>query len=218
MPPAAGVAGVLFALLLGMTLCLLRLSGGSWLHASPGWFNQERFSLVLGATPFAGIAFLWFIGVVRDRIGEREDRFLATVSLGSGLLFVALLFAASAVATGVLAEETGAPWTFGRKLAAILLHTYAMRMAAVFMLSTSTIGLRTGFSPRWIALLGYLVAVVLLLGIRISLWVELLFPFWVLVLSLQILAETYRHSPGSEASQRVTTQGGAECEQPRRSA
>ena len=43
--------------------------------------------------PFAGIAFLWFIGVVRDRIGEREDKFFATVFFGSGLLFVAMLFA-----------------------------------------------------------------------------------------------------------------------------
>ena len=50
--------------------------------------------------PFAGIAFLWFIGVLRDRIGEREDRFFATVFLGSGLLFVAMLFVAAAIAAG----------------------------------------------------------------------------------------------------------------------
>jgi len=43
--------------------------------------------------PFAGIAFLWFIGVLRDRLGELEDRFFATVFLGSGLLFLAMLFA-----------------------------------------------------------------------------------------------------------------------------
>ena len=49
--------------------------------------------------PFAGIMFLWFVAVVRDQIGEREDRFFATVFFGSGLLFVALLFAAAAVAT-----------------------------------------------------------------------------------------------------------------------
>ena len=48
--------------------------------------------------PFAGIMFLWFIAVIRDQIGEREDRFFATVFFGSGLLFVAILFAAMAVA------------------------------------------------------------------------------------------------------------------------
>jgi hypothetical protein len=36
--------------------------------------------------PFAGIAFLWFIAAIRSQLGEREDRFFATVFLGSGLL------------------------------------------------------------------------------------------------------------------------------------
>ena len=49
--------------------------------------------------PFAGITFLWFVAVVRDQVGEREDRFFATVFLGSAILFVALLFVALAVAT-----------------------------------------------------------------------------------------------------------------------
>jgi hypothetical protein len=51
-----------------------------------------RILIALNMVPFSGIAFLWFIGVVRDLIGEREDRFFATVFLGSGLLFVAMLF------------------------------------------------------------------------------------------------------------------------------
>ena len=46
--------------------------------------------------PFAGIAFLWFIGVIRTRLGDREDKLFATVFLGSRLLFVALLFLAGA--------------------------------------------------------------------------------------------------------------------------
>ncbi len=60
--------------------------------------------IALNLVPFAGIAFLWFIGVVRDRIGQREDRFFASVFLGSGLLFVAMLFAAAAFAGGLIAE------------------------------------------------------------------------------------------------------------------
>jgi hypothetical protein len=54
--------------------------------------------LALYLVPFAGIAFLWFIGVLRDRLGELEDRFFATVFFGSGLLFLAMLFASAAVA------------------------------------------------------------------------------------------------------------------------
>jgi hypothetical protein len=40
--------------------------------------NSNAVALGLNLVPFAGIAFLWFIGVLRDRLGEREDRFFAT--------------------------------------------------------------------------------------------------------------------------------------------
>ena len=63
-------------------------------------------AVALNLIPFAGIAFLWFVGVLRDRIGEREDRFFATVLLGSGLLFVAMLFIGAAVAGGLIAGVT----------------------------------------------------------------------------------------------------------------
>lgn len=66
----------------------------------------------------------------------------------------------------------------GRRIAALLLNSYAMRMAAVFMISTATIGLRTRFMPRWLAISGILIAVVLLLGVAVTRWVEVLFPLW----------------------------------------
>ena len=58
--------------------------------------------LALNLVPFAGIAFLWFMGVVRDRLGSNEDRFFATVFLGSGLLFLAMLFTSAAIAGGLI--------------------------------------------------------------------------------------------------------------------
>jgi len=198
-PRAAGIAGVLFAVLLSMALVLLRLAVPSQPGDAHAWLSDTKVALALQLVPFSGIAFLWLIGVVRDRIGEREDRFLATVSLGSGLLFVALLFVASGVAAGLLADmaaaRSGAPretWLLGRRIAAALMHTYAMRMAAVFMFSTSTIGIRTGFIPRWLAASGYAIAAILLLGIGVTLWVELLFPLWVLLLSLVILVASFK--------------------------
>jgi hypothetical protein len=39
--------------------------------------------------------------MLRDRIGEREDRFFAAVFLGRGLLFVGMMFAAAATAGAV---------------------------------------------------------------------------------------------------------------------
>jgi hypothetical protein len=79
----------------------------------------------------------------------------------------------------------------------LLLHVYAMRMAAVFTISTATITLRTQVVPRWIGLLGFAVAVVLLISVGLTAWVELLFPAWILLLSVDILRTGLRQSPGA---------------------
>jgi hypothetical protein len=104
-----------------------------------------------------GIAFLWFVGVLRDRIGHREDRFFATVFLGSGLLFVAMLFVTAAVAGGVLAAASASSsplgsdvLALGRDVTGLLLNVYSMRMAAVFTLTTVTIARRTEIVSRWL--------------------------------------------------------------------
>jgi hypothetical protein len=109
-PRAAAVAGIVFSVLLAAAFVLLRLSvpadprvAGTWL-TDPG--RRTAVAIALNLVPFAGVAFLWFIGVLRDRIGEREDRFFATVFLGSGLLFVAMLFVAAAVAGGLFAAAS----------------------------------------------------------------------------------------------------------------
>lgn len=138
-PRAAGIAGVLFALLLTAALVLVRLAApagpgdAAAVLADPS--RRRLVILALNLVPFAGIAFLWFIGVVRDRIGQHEDRFFATVFLGSGLLFVAMLFVASAVTAGFLADAAARPGApqdvsgVGRRVGAVVLHVYAMRMA-----------------------------------------------------------------------------------------
>jgi hypothetical protein len=205
-PRAAGVAGVLFAVLLTTALVLLRLAA-----RSEAGLSNAKLAMVPQLVPFAGIAFLWFIGVVRHRIGEREDRFFATVFLGSGLLFVATLFAASGVFSGVLANVAStrpvAPMealVLNLNIASVILHMYVMRMAAVFTISTATIGLRTGFLPRWLGFSGYTIAVILLLGIKVTLWVELLFPFWILLLSIYILIETFSGRPAYRELEHTT--------------
>ena len=132
--------------------------------------KRDAVVLALNLLPFAGIAFLWFIGVVRDRIGEGEDRFFATVFLGSGLLFIAMLFAAGAIAGGLVLTAEDRPaagvWSFGRRVSFTLLTVYAMRMAAVFAISTTTIATRLGLAPRWLTVLGLATGVVLLVDRR----------------------------------------------------
>lgn len=198
-PRAAGVAGVAFSLLLGLALVLLRLSIPS-IQTEPGaWLTdpdrRRALSVALALVPFAGIAFLWFMGVVRDRIGQREDRFVATVFLGSGLLFVAMLFTGAAVYGALVAGVSAAAkalvrsavWDAEHRISSQILTVYALRMAAVFVASTTTIAFRTGMLPRWLGVLGYLVALGLLLNSGSIPFVNLVFPLWTLVLSIHIL-------------------------------
>jgi len=211
-PRAAAVAGIVFSVLLGGALVLVRLSIPSGEGGSSEWLTQPwrrtTVAVALNLVPFAGIAFLWFIGVIRDRIGAREDRFFATVFIGSGILFVGMLFVAAATAGGLLAEAARAaagtpPATsdpLGRQTTNILLNIYAMRMAGVFTITTATISMRTGVLPRWLAFVGYGAAVVLLVGIGVTPWAGLLFPAWILVLSLVILTATLRGSGGQALS------------------
>ncbi|KAF0961121.1 hypothetical protein MLGJGCBP_05780 [Rhodococcus sp. T7] len=57
--------------------------------------GNSQIAAALFLAPIAGIAFLRFIGVLRDRFGDLEDRFFATVFLGSGLPFAGGLLAVS---------------------------------------------------------------------------------------------------------------------------
>jgi len=196
-PRAAAVAGIIFAALLITALVLLRLSAPAHTSNPGAWLsnprNRAEVAVALNLVPFAGIAFLWFIGVLRDRIGDREDRFFATVFLGSGLLFVAMMFVAAAVAGATIAAAgsrlPGADvLVLSRNVTGSLLNVYAMRMAAVFTLTTVNIARRTRIVSSWLIYAGLACAVVLLVGIGISPWVELVFPVWILALSLEILA------------------------------
>lgn len=193
---AAAVAGIIFAVFLITALVLLRVSVPAHPEVPGAWLTDSRrrtaVAVALNLIPFAGIAFLWFIGVLRDRIGEREDRLFATVFLGSGLLFVGMLFVAAAVAGATIAAAPSARpgpavLILSRNLTGSLLNVYSMRMAAVFTLTTVNIARRTAIISRWLILAGLACALILLVGIGISPWVELLFPAWILALSLDVL-------------------------------
>jgi hypothetical protein len=196
-PRAAAFAGVLFAILFGTALYLIRSAlpeggapGSQWVDGA-----AERIKLASLIMPFSGIAFLWFIGVVRDGFGRLEDKFFSSVFIGSGLLFLAMIFASSAVGAGLIASRKfvtdaaarTAVSAFGQAMLISLSNTYALRMAAVFMISLATIWLKTRLMPTWLVLVTYLVALSLLLAADISMWVVLAFPVWVLVVSLLVL-------------------------------
>ena len=204
-PNAAAIAGLLFSLLLMAAFALLRISvpadpqePGSWLRT-----NSQTIALATNLVPFAGIAFLWFIGVLRDRLGELEDRFFATVFFGSGLLFLSMLFLASSFVDGVLIAFATKPdemigsatFQFVRAAIYATINVYMVKMAGVFMITTSTIALYTGIAPRWLAVFGFALALLLLFGSYYISWSFAVFPFWVFLLSVCILADNFRRKP-----------------------
>jgi hypothetical protein len=199
---AAAVAGIVFGVLLLMALVMARLalSDTSYETLLTDSHRRELIRLSLHLVPFAGIAFLWFIGVIREQLGAVEDRLFSTVFMGSGLLFLALLFSGAAISSSLILmlEQPNANadiWAYGRSTSQGLISVYAMRMAAVFTLSVSTAGLRAAALPRWVSYLGYVVALALLVGSADQQWLQLAFPTWVLVVSTAILM-THPHDRG----------------------
>jgi hypothetical protein len=202
-PRAAAIAGIIFATLSIISHLLIRSSIPRNPFGSANEFLSQPKTMMftLTVTPFAGIAFLWFIGVVRDRIGNFEDRFFATVFLGSGLLYLAMLFSAAALAEGllrILASGTGnivqsGAYAVSRATIYELLNVYMIRMAAVFMISVSTIWVRARIGPRALSFLGYALALVLLVGTFE--WAPLVFPLWIYLISVSILIEKFRRHP-----------------------
>jgi hypothetical protein len=211
-PRAAGVAGLAFAVLFVVSIVLLRnhpAKGSTAAEIRNFYLRDQADSVALVGVylaPFSGIAFLWFIAAIRHLIGDREDRFFATVFLGSGLLFVAMLFIAAGVGGAVLTavrfqdEPVPSPETAVtiRSLAFGFLFVYAMRMAAVFMLVVSTIGMRLAVFPRWLVVAGYLAALVLIVNVSYNEAFVLVFPAWVFAVSVVILRTSASRTRGAD--------------------
>ncbi len=196
-PRAAALAGVLFGVLFGTALILIRTAlpegaeeGAQWVDA-----GSQRMRVAAILMPFAGIAFLWFIGVVRDGFGRLEDKFFSTVFIGAGLMFLAMVFVSSAIGAGLGASSRDVVdvsahtevATFGQMVLITLTKTYALRMGAVFMISLATIWLKTGLMPRWLVIVTYLLALGILFASDFSMWMTLAFPVWVLIVSVLLL-------------------------------
>ena len=201
---------MVFSVLVAVCFFLLRRSvpadpqePGAWLSA-----DSNGVALGLNLVPFAGIAFLWFIGVLRDRIGVLEDRFFATVFFGSGLLFLAMLFISAAMVGAILMAFAADPahllsspaFRVARASAYNILNIYMIKMAGVFMISTSTVAVYTGFAPRPIAILGYALSALLLFGSYYVSWSFLVFPFWVLAISICILVDSHAAAADGRSS------------------
>jgi hypothetical protein len=201
-PRAAAVAGILFAVLLGTSYALLLASIPADSLAASDWLENQAgtVSLALGLLPFAGIAFLWFMGVVRDRLGHLEDQFFSTLFFGSGLLYLAMSFASTAIAGAVLIAYALEPdlllgsgtYVLARAMIYKFNNVYALRMAGMHMTVLGTIWVRTKVMPWWLAVTTYVLALVLIVGIGYTPWLTMVFPAWVFLISVYILVMNYR--------------------------
>jgi hypothetical protein len=152
-PRAAAIAGIIFALLYGASYFLIQLSVPAVPLDKGDWWEKQVGTVSLGLSflPFAGIAFLWFIGVIRDRLGALEDQFFSTLFLGSGLLYLGLTFASAAIAGGILTIyvidpdvlTSGGVYLLARAISNRITSVYAIRMAGMFMFVLGTIWVRT---------------------------------------------------------------------------
>jgi len=213
-PKAAAFAGIGFAVLQITSIVILQLSIPVDSYNQNDWLIERarEITLALGLLPFAGIAFLWFLGVLRDRLGHLEDQFFSTLFFGSGLLYLAMTFSTAAIAGGLLAVSAVDPellvnsgmLIFGRAIIFKFNNVYAMRMAGMFMMVLGTIWVRTGLMPRWMALLTYLTALILLIGISFYPWATIIFPVWVFIISAYILVLNYRYK---EENDGITLEG-----------
>ena len=208
-PRMAAFAGILFAILFTISTILIHLSLPEDLVINLDWIvNQVRFlRIALTLFPFAGIAYLWFIGVIRDHIGTAEDRLFSTVFLGSSLLFLAMVFTSGALAGGLIASVTvikdqevlQGVAVYSRAVMLQITNVYTLRMAAVTMTSLASIWLRTGKMPRWLGIASLILAAILLLVTNYGLWITLIFPIWVFVISVFILVRRLREPVWGDA-------------------
>jgi len=210
-PVAGAIAGIIFAVLFTVSMTLLRHTTGDVAQDTGAWLTGDtgvvKFGLAL--VPFAGLAFLWFIAVARERLGRFEDQFFSTVFIGSGLLFLAMMFAAAAGAGAIVAAAANDPegfassttYTYARQAVTQILAVYALRMAAIFQLSQASLWLRTRVMPRWMALVTIVVALLLLFVFTQAWWVVLVFPAWVLLVSVYILIARSATDPAEAGDQ-----------------
>jgi hypothetical protein len=201
-PRAAALAGIIFAVLMITSYTLIQLSIPSYSVDTGDWLekNAATVSLAFGLIPFAGIAFLWSMGVMRNRLGYLEDQFFSTLFFGTGFLYLGMTFVGAAIAGGVLTIyaldpgflEGSGIYVFSRVVIYKINTVYATRMAGMYMTVLGTIWVRTRVMPRWLALLTYGLALVLLFGVGFTTWVTMIFPAWVFLISVLIVISDYR--------------------------
>ncbi len=165
--------------------------------------GSRRVSMAgLYVMPFAGIAFVWFIVALRMWISfseRRENVLLSNVQLVSGILYTGLFLvsagASAAIAAATEFTDAAIDPDFARhfnQYGDTILFVFSMRMAAMFVFTTSNMARHAKILPTWFLLVGYAVGLFLLLSASFYDALALVFPVWLLCLSGIMLVRARR--------------------------
>lgn len=206
---AAGLAGLVFAMLYVAAFALLRVDAPPVGPAAfAAWWAGSRDRVAAGTwlVPFAGIAFIWFVAAVRRRIGRSEGLFFSTTFIGSALVFVAMLFATGAAAGAMLAAaaleepaQMAVVAAMSHALAYALFFGFAVKMTGMFMLAVASIGRSEDALPRWLVLLTLVLGITSLIGNTFLEIIALVFPVWVVIVSLLLIRSGVEAGRATEA-------------------
>jgi hypothetical protein len=204
---AAAIAGIVCAT--GWSLSLRGLLAAPGLGAPDAEITEyyaERSNATsavvwLQVLVFSTIAFLWFVGVVRGRIGDNEPKLFGTVFLGASVMLAGLAFVGAAllaapavlVAVGDKAPDPDAA-SLTRAAAAVVLSVFAPRIATLVMFSTASLGRATGALPRWLVWLTFVVGAVELLNVTFASPTIYVMPAWIALVSVVLLVRRPRHA------------------------
>ena len=214
-PRSAALAGILFSLLMATSMTLLRTGAlVDPAEISTEWLETRSAasSAILVLIPFAGIAFLWFTGVMRDLLGDREDKFFATVFLGRGIILVVMRFVWAAAYGAIFGTYKAIAdmltdldvFVYAISFTNQIISNYFLRMAGVYMLSTGSLWTRTRAVPRWLSIITFIVALSFLLFAGALRLARFIFPAWVLLVSVYILILNYHYTQELEGDEEPT--------------
>ena len=197
---AAAVAGIICAI--GWSLSMRGLLAAPGIGAPDAEIERYYRDASHGTTAviwlqvlvFATIAFLWFVGVVRGRLGDREPKLFGTVFLGASILLAGLVFAGAAflAAPSVLVAvggKTPSPdaASLSRAGAAVVLSVFVPRIATLVMFSTASLGRATGALPRWLVWLTFGIGIAELVNVTVSTPTIYIVPGWIALVSVVLL-------------------------------
>lgn len=203
---AAAIAGIVCAV--GWSLALRGLLSAPSLGATDAEIRAYYADSSNGTTAIvwlqvlvmSTIAFLWFVGVVRGRLGDREPRLFGTVFFGSSLLLAAMLFVGTALLSApavlvAIGERTPDPAAVSvtRAAAAVVLSVFAPRITTLVMFSTASLGRATGALPNWLIVVTYVIGVVEFVNVNFATPIVYLMPAWIALVSIVLLVRRPPH-------------------------